>query len=85
MFEEQVTPSINASSTRCLDDLALEFAKSNFASMQTKLDKIMVKNEEYWTQLPTLQDKLSIIQVDLDRLQVERQDLEVEYWKVEMN
>jgi predicted nuclease with TOPRIM domain len=65
--------------------LALEFAKSNFASMQTKLDKIMVKNEEYWTQLPTLQDKLSIIQVDLDRLQVERQDLEVEYWKVEMN
>jgi hypothetical protein len=47
MFEEQVTPSINVSSTRCLDDLALEFAKSNFASMQTKLDKIMVKNEEY--------------------------------------
>jgi hypothetical protein len=47
MFEKQITPSINSSSTRCLDDLALEFAKSNFASMQTKLDKIMVKNEEY--------------------------------------
>jgi mevalonate kinase len=58
MFEEQVTPSINASSTRCLDDLALEFAKSNFASMQTKL---------------------SIIQANLDHLQVERQDLEVKY------
>ncbi len=85
MFEEQVTPSINASSTRCLDDLALEFAKSNFASMQTKLDKIMVKNEEYWAQLPTLQNKLSIIQANLDHLQVERQDLEVKYWKVEMN
>ncbi len=61
MFEKQITPSINSSSTRCLDDLALEFAKSNFESMQTKLDKIMVKNEEYWAQLPTLQDKLSII------------------------
>ncbi len=85
MFEEQVMPSINASSTRCLDDLALEFAKSNFASMQTKLDKIMVKNEEYWAQLPTLQNKLSIIQANLDHLQVERQDLEVKYWKVEMN
>jgi predicted nuclease with TOPRIM domain len=65
--------------------LALEFAKSNFASMQTKLDKIMVKNEEYWAQLPTLQNKLSIIQANLDHLQVERQDLEVKYWKVEMN
>jgi hypothetical protein len=47
--------------------------------MQTWLDKIMVKIEEYQIQPPTLQDKLSIIQANLNRLQVERQDLEVDY------
>ncbi len=31
---------------------ALELAKSNFASMQSWLDKSLVKNDEYWAQLP---------------------------------
>jgi hypothetical protein len=36
--------------------------------MQSQLDKVLAKNKEYWTQLPTFQDKLIVIQVDLDRL-----------------
>jgi len=47
---------------------ALESAKSNFMGMQSQLDRSLVKNEEYQTQLPTLQDQLLIIQVDLDCL-----------------
>jgi hypothetical protein len=64
---------------------ALESTKSNFASMQSWLDKSLAKNEGYWTQIPTLQDQLIIIQIDLDRLQAKRIELEVEYRKVETN
>jgi hypothetical protein len=44
---------------------ALESTKSNFASMQSWLDKSFVENKGYWTQLPTLQDRLTLIQVYL--------------------
>jgi hypothetical protein len=33
---------------------ALESTKSNFASLQSWLDKSLAKNEEYQVQLPTL-------------------------------
>ncbi len=36
--------------------------------MQSQLDKSLVKNKEYQAQLPILQNKLIIIQVDLDYL-----------------
>jgi predicted nuclease with TOPRIM domain len=63
----------------------LDLAKSNFASMQSWLDKSLAKNNEYWAQLPTLQDRLIVIQVDLDRLQAKRTKLEVDHQKVETN
>ncbi len=43
----------------------------------------MAENEEYRVQLPTLQDRLTVIKVNLDRLQVQQIKLEVEYQKVE--
>ncbi len=64
---------------------ALKSAKSNFVIMQSWLDKSLVKNEDYRTQLPTLQDHLLVIQANLDHLQVEKVELEVEYQKVETN
>jgi hypothetical protein len=53
------------------DDLmiqALELTKSNFASMQIWLDKSFAKNEEYQAQLPTHQDRLTVILVDPNHL-----------------
>jgi hypothetical protein len=47
---------------------ALELTKCNFANMQIWLDKSLAKNEEYQAQLPTHQDRLTIIMVDLDHL-----------------
>jgi hypothetical protein len=49
---------------------ALESTKSNFVGMQTRLDKSLAENEEYWTTLPTFQDRLTVIQANLDHLQV---------------
>jgi len=63
---------------------ALESTKSNFASMQSWLDKSLAENKG-WTQLPTLQDRLTIIQVYLCCLQAKRIELEVENWKVKTN
>jgi hypothetical protein len=51
---------------------ALKSAKSNFASMESWLDKSLAKNKGYWVQLPTLQDRLTVIQVYLYCLQVEK-------------
>jgi hypothetical protein len=53
--------------------------------MQIRLDKSLAKNNEYWATLPTLQDRLTIIQANLDRLQVKKIKFEVEYQKVEMS
>lgn len=53
--------------------------------MQTRLDKSLVENKEYWTQLLTLQDRLSVIQANLNHLHVKRQELEAKYQKVETN
>jgi hypothetical protein len=64
---------------------ALESAKSNFMGMQSWLNKSLAKKEQHWAQLPTFQDRLSIIKVDLDCLQAKRAKLEVEYRKVEAN
>ncbi len=47
---------------------ALKSTKSNFVNMQSWLDKSLVENEEHQTQLPTLQDRLLVIQAYLDRL-----------------
>jgi len=49
------------------------------------LDKSLAENEEYRAQVPTLQDRPTIIHVNLDRLQVKQTELEVEYWKLEAN
>lgn len=62
---------------------ALESTKSNFVGMQTQLDKSLAEKEKHWTQLPTLQDELIDIQVDLDCLQAERTKFEVECQKME--
>jgi hypothetical protein len=43
------------------------------------------ENEEYRAQVPTFQDRPTIIHVNLDRLQVKQTELEVEYWKLEAN
>jgi hypothetical protein len=47
---------------------ALKLSKFNFVGMQSWLDKFLAENEEYQTQLLTLQDRLIVVQVDLDRL-----------------
>jgi hypothetical protein len=53
--------------------------------MQSKLDKSLVENKEYQTQFPTFQDRLTIIQANLDYLQAKIMELEVGYQKVETN
>ncbi len=53
--------------------------------MQSKLNKSLVKKEEYQTQFPTLQDWLTIIKADIEYLQAKRIKLEVGYQKVEIN
>ncbi len=60
-------------------------SNASSASMQTYLDKSLAKNEEYRAQVPTLQDRPTIIHVNLNRLQVKQTKLEVEYWKLEAN
>jgi hypothetical protein len=58
---------------------AFESTKFNFTSMKTWLDKSLAKNKEFDAILPTFQDQLTIIQANLDHLQVKWVKLEVEY------
>jgi hypothetical protein len=62
---------------------ALESSKFNFAGMQILSDKSLAK--EYRTTFPTFQDRLTIIQANLDYLQVKKIKFEVEYQKVGMS
>ncbi len=76
-FKNQLSQTQMQAQQDALTIQALEFIKSNFVGMQIQLDNTLIENEEYHAQLLTFQNKMSIIQVDLNYLQVERQELEV--------
>ncbi len=47
--------------------------------MQNQLDNSLAENEKYYAQLPTLQDRLIVIQANLNHLQAKTTKLVVEY------
>lgn len=63
----------------CLDNSSNKSAKSNFMGMQNQLDNSLAENEKYYAQLPTLQDRLIVIQANLNHLQAKTTKLVVEY------